>query len=88
MIESNSGCKPQIQYPCRWQFRLIGEERAAVIAAINAVVDATGCEISDGNVSSGGRYLSVNVEMTVDGEAERQRLYQRFAADPAIKVVL
>ena len=82
------GCKPEIHYPCRWQFRLLGEERAAIIAAIGTVMDISACEISDGNVSSGGRYLSVIMETTVTGEAERLSLYQQFAADPAIKVVL
>ena len=88
MMQNNSGCKPEIQYPCRWQYRLIGEERTAIIAAVSAVTDITVCVISEGNVSSGGRYLSLSVEMTVNDEAERLRLYQRFAADPAIRVVL
>lgn len=87
-MNSIVGCKPDIQYPCRWQYRLIGEERAAIIKAIQAVADLTVCTISDGNTSSGGRYLSINVEMTVSDEAERLRLYRQFAADPAIRVVL
>lgn len=82
------GCKPDIHYPCRWQFRLIGEERAAIIEAIQVVVDLSACVITEGNVSSGGRYLSVNLEMKVNDEAERLRLYQQFAANPAIRVVL
>ena len=82
------GCKPDIHYPCRWQFRLIGEERAAIVQAVEAVVDLSVCVITEGNVSSGGRYLSVNVEMTVNDEAERLRLYQQFAANRAIRVVL
>ncbi|MCL2789069.1 MAG: DUF493 domain-containing protein [Desulfobulbus sp.] len=88
MNTSNSGCKPEIHYPCRWQFRLIGEERAAMVAAVGTVVDISACEIADGNVSSGGRYLSVTVETTVADEAERLRLYQQFAADPAVRAVL
>lgn len=88
MNNGNSGCKPEIDFPCRWQFRLIGEERAAMIAAVGMVVDRSACEITDGNVSSGGRYLSVIVEQTVADEAERLRLYRQFAADPAIRVVL
>ncbi|MCL2341261.1 MAG: DUF493 domain-containing protein [Proteobacteria bacterium] len=87
-MDNNSGCKPEIQYPCRWQFRLIGEERSAMLAAIGAAVDISACAIADGNISSGGRYLSVLVETTVADDAERLGLYQRFAADPAIKVVL
>ena len=82
------GCKPDIHYPCRWQFRLIGEERAAIIEAIQVAVDLSACVITEGNVSSGGRYLSVNLEMTVNDEAERLQLYQQFAANPAIRVVL
>ncbi|MCL2458029.1 MAG: DUF493 domain-containing protein [Desulfobulbus sp.] len=82
------GCKPEIHYPCRWQYRLIGEERSAIVAAIGKVVDMAACVIADGNVSTGGRYLSLTVETTVADEAERLRLYQRFAADPAVKVVL
>ena len=82
------GCKPEIHYPCRWQFRLIGEERVAIIQAIHATVDRANCVITEGNISSGGRYLSLSVEMTVNDEAERLQLYRRFAADPAIRVVL
>jgi hypothetical protein len=85
---NTSGCKPDIQYPCQWQFRLIGEERAAIIKAVGAVVDLAACAISEGNASSGGRYLSLNVETTVHDEGERLRLYRLFAADPAIRVVL
>ncbi|MCL1979788.1 MAG: DUF493 domain-containing protein [Proteobacteria bacterium] len=86
--EKIDGCKPEIDYPCRWQYRLIGEERHAMVAAIGRIKDMAGCAIVDGNVSSGGRYLSLTVETTVADEAERMRLYQQFGADPAIKVVL
>jgi len=87
-MQNNNGCKPEIAYPCRWQYRLIGEERTAIIAAIGTVADLSVCAISEGNVSSGGRYLSLNVEMTVNDEVERLRFYRLFAADPAIRVVL
>lgn len=86
--DRNAGCKPDIHYPCCWQFRLIGEERGAIIQAVQAVIDLSACTLSDGNISSGGRYLSVNVEMMINDEAERLRLYQQFAAHPAIRVVL
>lgn len=87
-MQNVSGCKPDIQYPCRWQYRLIGDDRAAIMAAIHASVDVTTCVIAEGNVSSGGRYLSINLEITVGDEAERLRLYQCFAGHPAIRVVL
>jgi len=88
MSEDTLGCKPEIHYPCQWQYRLIGEERNAMVAAVGKVVDMAACVIADGNVSTGGRYLSLTVETTVADEAERLRLYQRFADDPAVKMVL
>ena len=88
MNENSRGCTPEIHYPCRWQYRLIGEERSAMVAAIGKVVDMAACVIADGNLSTGGRYLSLTVEITVTDDAERLRLYQQFAADPAVKMVL
>jgi|APMed6443717190_1056831.scaffolds.fasta_scaffold156360_2 putative lipoic acid-binding regulatory protein len=87
-MNGKSGCKPEIQYPCRWHYRLIGENRAAILEAIHSLVDVTTCVIDEGNVSSGGRYLSLNLEMTVVDEAERLRFYQLFAENSAIRVVL
>lgn len=83
-----NGCKPNIEYPCQWQYRLIGEDRAAIMAAIDQAVDVRLCVISEGNTSSGGRYLSLNLELTVSSEAERLRLYQLFSDHPAIRVVI
>ena len=84
----NNGCKPNIEYPCHWQYRLIGEDRAAIMEAIHQLVDVRRCIISEGNTSSGGRYLSLNLELTVNDEAERLRLYQLFSGHPAIRVVM
>lgn len=84
----NNGCKPNIEYPCQWHYRLIGEDRSAIMEAINTAVDMSFCVVSEGNASSGGRYLSLNLEIRVDNEAERLRLYQLFSNHPAIRVVI
>ena len=87
-MNEKSGCKPEIQYPCRWHYRLIGEDRTAILEAIHSLVGVKTYVIDEGNVSSGGRYLSLNLEMTVMDEAERLRFYQLFAENSAIRVVL
>ncbi len=83
-----NGRKPHIEYPCQWHYRLIGEDRSAIIEAIHSAVDESLCVISEGNASSGGRYLSLNLEIRVDNEAERLRLYQLFSNHSAIRVVI
>lgn len=85
---NSNDCKPNIDYPCLWQYRLIGEDRSAILEAIQITVDMNRCVITEGNTSSGGRYLSLNLEITVGNEAERLRLYQVFSDHPAIRVVL
>lgn len=78
----------EIRYPCQWQYRLIGEDREAMMEAIRLSVDSAACTITEGNLSSGGRYLSLNLELPVKDETERLRLYQLFSNHPAIRVVL
>lgn len=87
-MKENSGCKPEIHYPCQWQYRVIGEDRAAMHEAITSWVAASACTITEGNISSGGRYLSLSLEVTVNDDAERHQLYQLLAGHPAIRMVL
>ena len=88
MNNKGCGCRPQIDYPCRWQYRIIGEDRTAMLAAIAAQVDVAACVIDDANTSSSGRYLSLNLEITVNDEPERLHLYQALSGHPAIRMVL
>ena len=89
MNEENS-CRPEIEYPCPWQYRLIGEDEAAMRAALADCLgsDAERCVLSTGNRSTGGRYLSLQVELIVMNEEERLEMYRRLAEHPAIKMVL
>lgn len=87
-MDENTGRRPEIQYPCQWQYRIIGEDRAAMYQAIHALVPASACTVSEANVSSGGRYLSLSLEVTVTDDAERLRFYQLLAGHPAIRMVL
>ena len=90
-LNNDSVTKPEIQYPCRWQYRLIGEDRESILAAIGAAVgvnDMDLCTITEGNVSSSGRYITITLEMDIRDEEERLRLYHFFSDHSAIRVVL
>jgi putative lipoic acid-binding regulatory protein len=87
-MQDLSGRKPEIDYPCRWQFRLIGEERAAMVEAITTLAGIPADEITEANVSSGGRYLSLKIELVVHDDDERLAYYRLLAAHPAIRMVL
>lgn len=80
--------RPRIDYPCRWLYKIIGESRAEMRQAVEHHVQERPLALSDSHVSSTGRYVSMNLEVTVESDVERLNLYQLLAAEPAIRVVL
>jgi hypothetical protein len=87
-MEEKIGCRPEIDYPCQWQFRIIGEDRAAMLQAVSTCISASLYTVCEANVSSGGRFLSLNLEVAVNDDAERLHIYQLLAGNPAIRMVL
>lgn len=85
--EPAATCKPKIDYPCSWQYKIIGESNGE----IRKIVQATVTEeyiLRKSNVSSSGRYVSMNLELTVQSEERRLELYRVLAAAGEIKVVI
>ena len=80
--------KAQIDYPCVWQYKLIGMDRQAVRTAVAVHLGDTPYSLSDSRRSGAGNYISMNLEVSVDSEEQRLRWHQALATDPAIKVVL
>ena len=81
-------CKVQIDYPCVWQYKLIGMDQQAVRAAVAAHLGDAPYSLSDSRKSGAGKYISMNLEVSVDSNEQRLELYQALAEHPAIKVVL
>jgi putative lipoic acid-binding regulatory protein len=86
--QSFEGCKPEIDYPCVWQYKIIGQERQAIQTALSQELGDTPYSLSASRTSKKGKYLSLNLELTVQDEEERLRLYKIFKDHPAIKLVL
>ena len=59
-----------------------------MVEAITARIEPAACVIAEANISSGGRYLSLSLDVMVNDEGERLRLYQLLAGAPAIRMVL
>ena len=85
---SGQSCKPKIDYPCTWQYKIIGESAVAIKRLAAEHVYEKGYTLADSNVSSGGRYVSMALELTVQSDERRLELYRLLAEDPTVKVVL
>jgi putative lipoic acid-binding regulatory protein len=86
--QPSGSCRAKIDYPCVWQYKVIGMEREAVRAAIAEHVGDVPYSLADSRKSSGGKYISLTLELTVYSDYHRLRLYQVLGDHPDVKVVL
>ena len=81
-------CKVKLDYPCQWLYKIIGVDQEQLRQAIAEIIIDTPCEISLSNNSSKGKYLCLNVELTVQNEKERNSIYSSLKEHPHVKIVL
>lgn len=87
-IDQLSQEKPEINYPCVWQYKVIGEDQAAIKQAIMHIAAPVPVVITYSHSSSSGRYHSFNAEIEVQDEEARLSIYEALHNHPDIKVVL
>jgi len=80
--------KPKIDYPCPWRYRVIGEDRARLQAAIASVLLERAHTLSEGNTSAKGRYVSLGLEVIVTDEDDRLRISEQLGHHPDVRMVL
>ena len=76
MQQEPIGGKPEIDYPCQWEFKVIGTDEAALRRAIGQIVGDRVHQLSVSNRSSGGKYCSLRLEVHVEDEASRNALFE------------
>lgn len=80
--------KAEIDYPCVWQYKIIGTDQQVLQAVVAEHLSDSPYSLSASKKSSAGRYLSMNLELTVNSDEQRQSLYRALSAHPAVKAVL
>jgi putative lipoic acid-binding regulatory protein len=88
MHSAGKTCKPKIDYPCPWQYKIIGESATVITKLVADHVKEKDYTFTKSNVSSSGRYISMSLELIVHSEVRRLELYRLLAEDPTVKVVL
>lgn len=88
MAQKKDICKAKLNYPCQWLYKVIGTDNEQLRQAIMEIIKDTPCEINFSNSSSSGKYLCLNLEITVQSEEERNSIYQGLKDHPKVKIVL
>lgn len=80
--------KLELTYPCSWSYKLIASEVEALKQAIRDVIDEREHKLTHSKNSKGGRYVSMNLDMLVHNEDDRNFIYEALKAHQHIKMVL
>lgn len=79
--------KPEIDYPCEWEYKIIGHSEDALRQAA-ASIAPPGHSIAQGKESKQGKYCSLGLTILVTDEAHRHRLFASLKAHAEIVFVL
>lgn len=80
--------KPEINYPCLWQYKVIGKVEHEILEAISGVVGDKDHTICTSNKSSSGKYLSINLELEVHSEDMRNTIFTELQAHPSLRMII
>lgn len=87
-MSENKKEKLQLKYPCMWIYKVIGIDQDEMRSAIQDIIRDRSCRISLSRESETAKYISLNVELTVESESHRMALYEALKAHRAVKLVL
>ena len=80
--------KLELTYPCSWAYKLIAGEKEALEKAIHDVIFEREHKLTHSKNSKGGKYISMNLEVLVHNEDDRNFIYEALKAHQNIKMVL
>ncbi len=80
--------KVQIDYPCNWQYKIIGTELDKIKAVIREVLPEGNYQAAESMKSSHGKYVSLNLTTQVADEEERHRIYRLIKNHADVEMVM
>lgn len=80
--------RPVIDYPCRWEYRVIGADAGAMGQAVAEVLGREKYTLTEGKRSPAGRWLSLSLQLEVISDSHRHAVHHALREHPAIRMVL
>jgi len=87
-IINDSQEKLILEYPCTWSYKLIGHEKEAIQKAIHDVILEREHTLNPSNKSKTGKYVSMNLDLVIQNEDERNFIHEALKKHQNIKMVL
>ena len=80
--------KPQIDYPCQWEYKLIGACKDAMTDAVNSHLAGREFFLEVSQTSAKGKYTSLRLCLNVDSQEDRDAIFAAFHNHDDFKMVL
>jgi len=80
--------KPVIEYPTKWEYKIIGNDVDKLLKAVEGAVPGLEYEITPSNISKNEKYYSLNVTVVVSSEVVRDLVFQKLSEHTDIKLVI
>lgn len=80
--------KIELEYPCNWSYKVITEHEDHTKEAILDVISERLHSLTHSNNSKSGKYVSMNLELLVQNEDDRNFIYEALKAHQKVKMVL
>lgn len=78
----------KLEYPRKWIFKVIGENQTLVEKIIDEIVEGKEFTLNHSQNSKQGKYCSLNLELIVESEEERDLIYTSLNKNENISMVL
>lgn len=76
------------QFPCQYTFKIFGRQSPTLVDRVTAIVARTLGPVPPEAVavrsSSGGRYLSITIELHVDARSQLETVYAELRAEAEV----
>jgi putative lipoic acid-binding regulatory protein len=91
VLDNNTPQRPEINYPTKWGFKLIGRDKKALEKCIKEIMKEMGdkehsCHL--GNASKTGKFHSYNASCVVETEEERNKIFKYFETHDDVDMVI
>lgn len=87
MILDENSKRPEIEYPCKWDYKIIGTDVTEMVKAIEEAVGNLEYDITPSNISKKGNYFSLNLTVNVPSEVVRDLIFQKVSSSTFVKIV-
>jgi len=80
--------RPDIKYPCRWEYKIFGRDQERMHRAVEGILVRGGYELSLSNSSRHKKYHCMNLVIEVLNDEDRQEIYKALNVHEDILLVL